>query len=388
MSAPLDEPLYLDFAASAPPAEEVVDAMLPWLHGQHANPHSDHWHGQRAARAVDHARDAIAALIDGDPEGVIFTSGATESNNLALKGVLGESRSRLWVSAIEHKSLLEPAKALAAEGLKCSTLAVDAQGRVSASDLAIQLASGESGPGLVAISHGNNEIGTVQELGPLASIAHEHGHLVHVDASQTAGCHCLSAFDDELDLVCISSHKLYGPAGIGALYVDPALLSQLRPLLHGGGQQRGARSGTVPLFLAVGFGVAAELARRNAAQHRQHLEKLASLFLSQMKAQAVEYGLLGDPIHRVPGHLSLRFPGISADELLGRLLPELSASSGSACASGELRASHALRALGLNETEAGEVVRISFGRTSLEQDAVNAVKALASAVRRIRGAHQ
>lgn len=388
LSAPVDEPLYLDFAASAPPADEVVDAMLPWLRGQHANPHSDHWHGQRAARAVDDARASIAALIDGDPEGVIFTSGATEANNLALKGVLGVSRSRLWVSAIEHKSLLEPARALAAEGLECSTLTVDAQGRISASDLAVQLASGESRPGMVAVGHGNNEIGTVQELGPLASIAHEHGHLVHVDASQTAGHDCLSAFDDELDLVCLSSHKLYGPAGIGALYVDPALLSQLRPLLHGGGQQRGARSGTVPPFLAVGFGVAAELARRKATQHRQHLEKLASLFLSQLKAQALECSLLGDPVRRLPGHLSLRFPGISADDLMGRLLPALSASSGAACASGELRASHALRALGLNETEASEVVRISFGRTSLEQDAANAVEAFVSAVRRIRETHQ
>lgn len=362
------EPLYVDFAASAPPAEEVIDAMLPWLKGKHANPHADHWHGQRAARAVDDAREAIAELVGGEPDGVIFTSGATEANNLAMKGLLGRHRPRVWLSEIEHKSLLEPVRSIARRGVEVNTLSVDALGRIVTSDLVTQLQGQNKTPGLVAVGHGNNEIGTIQDIVALAKIAHEHGHLVHVDASQTAGHWPLSAVDDELDMLCLSSHKMYGPAGIGALYIDPILMPQLRPLLHGGGQQRGVRSGTVATFLAVGFGVAAELARRTATQNRIHLKVLTDEFLARLSAYGLEYSLVGDPIDRLPGHISIKLPGVSADDVLGRLLPYLSASSGAACASGELRASHVLRAVGLDEIQASQVIRLSFGRTnSLEQ---------------------
>lgn len=377
------EPLYLDFAASAPPAEEVIDAMLPWLKGQHANPHADHWHGQRAAQAIDEAREAIATLIGGDPEGVIFTSGATEANNLALKGLLGPQRPRLWLSGIEHKSLLAPAHALERDGIEVTILDVDRQGRMLASALADQLAGDDHRPGLVAVGHGNNEIGTIQDIAALARTAHGKGYWLHVDASQTAGHSPLAVTDDEIDLLCLSSHKMYGPAGIGALYIDPSELSALRPLLHGGGQERGRRSGTVAPFLAVGFGKAAELARRRFDQHRHHLEGLAHSFLEVVDAQGLEYTLLGDPIERLPGHVSMYIPGVWADDVLGRLLPWLSASSGAACASGEQRASHVLRAVGLDETQASQVIRISFGRTTPASHALEAASQLLEAVRRI-----
>lgn len=382
MGAEAAEPLYLDYAASAPPAEEVVDAMLPWLRGQHANPHADHWHGLRAARAIEEAREAIAALVGGDPEGVIFTSGATEANNLALKGLAGPNRSRIWLSKLEHKSLLEPARTLADRGVVVTTLNVDTLGRIDASSLEAQLCE-LAMPGLVAVGHGNNEIGTVQDVTALARVAHEHGQLLHVDASQTAGHWPLSAIEDELDLVCLSSHKMYGPAGIGALYVDPPLLSQLRPMIEGGGQQQGARSGTVAPFLAVGFGAAARLAARTAAEYRQQLQSLAAAFLAQLDAQGLPYSVLGDPVNRIPGHLSLHIRGVAADDVLGRLLPHVSASSGAACASGELRASHALRALGLDEKEASQVVRLSFGRSSRLEDASEAATRLLDVIRRI-----
>lgn len=377
------EPIYLDFAASAPPAEEVVDAMLPWLRGQHANPHADHWHGQRAARAVEEAREAIAALIGGDPDGVIFTSGATEANNLALKGLLGSQRARLWLSGIEHKSLLEPARELKRTGIEVNMLGVDDHGRVLPSALADQLRGDDIRPGLVAVGHGNNEIGTIQDIAALARTAHECGHWLHVDASQTAGHSPLAVTDDEIDLLCLSSHKMYGPAGIGALYINPSELSELRPLLHGGGQERGMRSGTIAPFLAVGFGRAAELARRNIDQHRQRLEGLARFFLEVLDAQGLRYVLLGDPVKRLPGHVSMHIPGVWADDVLGRLLPWLSASSGAACASGEHRASHVLRAVGLNETQASQVVRITFGRTTQTGHALEAASQLLEAVRRI-----
>ena len=373
-------PLYLDFAASALPAEEVVDAMLPWLRNHHANPHADHWHGQRAARAIEEARESVALLIGGDSEGVIFTSGATEANNLALKGLLGTGRSRLWLSGIEHKSLLEPSRVLALEGVEVNMLDVDPQGRILASKLQDQLAYG-SKPGLVAVGHGNNEIGTLQDIAELAKIAHVHGHLLHVDASQTAGHYPLAATDDELDLICLSSHKMYGPAGIGALYVDPALLGALHPQLHGGGQERGIRSGTVAPFLAVGFGTAARLAHQDASEHRRHLDTLMRVFLDQLEVSGIQFSVLGHPTLRLPGHLSLQFPGISADDVLTRLLPSLSASTGAACQSGELRASHALRAVGLSEMQAGQVIRISFGRSSLLHEASEAAALLADAIR-------
>ncbi|WP_181713509.1 cysteine desulfurase family protein [Xanthomonas oryzae] len=372
----------MDYAASAPPAEEVVEAMLPWLRGQHANPHAEHWHGARASRAIDDAREAIAALVGGDPEGVIFTSGATEANNLALKGLAGPNRSRIWLSKLEHKSLLEPARALADQGVVVTTLNVDALGRVDALGLEAQLRVSAT-PGLVAIGHGNNEIGTVQDVAGLARVAHEHGHLLHVDASQTAGHLPLSAIEDELDLVCLSSHKMYGPAGIGALYVDPILLEQLRPMMHGGGQQQGIRSGTVAPFLAVGFGAAAALAQRVAVEHRLHLQALGATFLAQLNAQGLVYSLLGDPVDRIPGHVSLHIPGVAADDVLGRLLPHLSASSGAACASGELRASHVLRALGLDESQASQVLRFSFGRSSRLEEAGEAAVRLLEAIQRI-----
>lgn len=383
MGADSEEPLYLDYAASTPPAEEVVEAMLPWLRGQHANPHAAHWHGQRAARAIAGAREAIAALVGGDPEGVIFTSGATEANNLALRGLLGPKLSRIWLSAIEHKSLLEPARSLADHGVVETTLNVDRFGRIEATDLRRQLQEPDAKPGLIAVGHGNNEIGTIQDVAALAEVAHEHGQLLHIDASQTGGHWPLAASDDGLDLVCLSSHKMYGPAGIGALYVDSALLPQLRPLMQGGGQQQGIRSGTVAPFLAVGFGAAAVLAKRAMTDYRLHLQALAAAFLAQLDAQGIVYSLLGDPVNRIPGHLSLHLPGIAADDVLSRLLPHVSASSGAACASGELRASHALRALGLEELQASQVIRFSFGRCSRLEDVREAAMRLLEAIKRI-----
>lgn len=322
-------------------------------------------------------------MVGGDPEGVIFTSGATEANNLALKGLAGPDRSRIWLSKIEHKSLLEPARTLAAQGVVVTTLNVDALGRIDASGLEAELRESVATPGLVAVGHGNNEIGTVQDVAALAKVAHEHGHLLHVDASQTAAHWPLSAIEDELDLVCLSSHKMYGPAGIGALYVDPILLSQLRPMIEGGGQQQGTRSGTVAPFLAVGFGAAAHLAARSAAEHRLQLQSLAAAFLAQLDAQGLPYSVLGDPDNRIPGHVSLHIPGVAADDVLGRLLPHLSASSGAACASGDLRASHALRALGLDESQASQVVRFSFGRSSRLEDASEAAARLLDVIQRI-----
>ena len=385
LAAPAEEPLYLDFAASTPPADEVVEAMLPWLRHAHANPHAEHSHGRRAGEAIDAARDAVASLIGAEPEGIVFTSGATEANNLALKGLLSAAgpRARLWLADIEHKSLREPARYLGGLGVRVDRLPVTATGRIDPFDLLAALAGSAATPGLVAMAHGNNEIGTLQPLANLGDIAHAHGHLVHVDASQSAGRVTVAVGKMECDLLCLSSHKLYGPGGIGALYVAPALRALLTPQSHGGGQEGGLRSGTVAPFLAVGFGTAAQLAQRRLAEEGAHLQIVARSFVGALTAHDVDFDWVGEPEQRLPGHVSLRFPGRDADDLLAVLAPVVSASTGSACAAGELRASPVLRALGLDERAAGEVVRFTFGRTTRTQDAQRAAAQVAAALRRV-----
>jgi cysteine desulfurase len=375
----------LDYAASTPPADEVVDAMLPWLRYAHANPHSEHWHGHRAGQAVDTAREAIADLIGGQVEGVVFTSGATEANNLALKGLLSATglRRRLWLADIEHKSLREPARFLASVGVVVTPLAVQGTGLLDEAAFIAALEGSRNTPGLIAIAHGNNEIGTLQPVAEFAERAHAYGHVLHVDASQSAGRVALDVETLGCDLLCLSSHKLYGPGGIGALYVTPDLRGDLQPLLHGGGQEGGLRSGTVAPFLAVGLGTAARLAQQRLAQDQTNQTQLAATFVEALKEQRISYELIGHPEQRLPGHVSLRFPGVDAEDLIAVLAPSISVSTGAACSAGELRASHVLRALGLNERAAGEVVRFTFGRSSRLDDALRAAGHVAAAVRRV-----
>jgi len=384
LSASVEAPIYLDFAASTPPADEVVEAMLPWLRHAHANPHADHWHGHRANQALEEAREAVAMLIGSAPETIVFTSGATEANNLALKGMLTPQGacSRLWLTDIEHKSLREPAQFLRGRGIEVERIAVSSTGTLSPTALAEALSRHGRANGLVAVTHGNNEIGTLQPVAALSEVVHAYGHWLHVDASQSAGRIPLDVETLGCQLLCVSSHKLYGPGGIGALYVDPELRERLQPQMHGGGQEGGLRSGTVAPFLAVGFGTAARLARRRLAEDAAHLWRLTGAFIGVLNAHGVRYNWVGEPEQRLPGHVSLRFPGLDAEDMLAVLAPALSASTGSACAAGELRASSALRALGLDERMAGEVIRFTFGR-STPRDAVQcaAVQVVAATVR-------
>lgn len=375
----------MDYAASTPPADEVVDAMLPWLRYAHANPYSENWHGRRAGEAVEDAREAIANMIGGQPEGVVFVSGATEANNLALKGLLSATgkRKRLWLADIEHKSLREPAHFLASAGVVVTSLAVQRTGLIDEMAFVTGLEGSLNTPGLIAVAHGNNEIGTLQPVAAIAELAHSYGHLLHVDASQSAGRVSLDVEALGIDLLCLSSHKFYGPGGIGALYVTPDLRVDLKPLLHGGGQEGGLRSGTVPPFLAVGFGAAARLAQRRIDQDQTNQLQLAATFIEVLKEQGISHDLIGHPEQRLPGHVSLRFPGVDAEDLIAVLAPTISASTGAACSSGELRASHVLRAVGLSERDAGEVIRFTFGRSSHPDDARRAAGHVAAAARRV-----
>jgi cysteine desulfurase len=384
LAAPAEKPLYLDHPATTPPAEEVIEAMLPWLRTAHANPHADNLHGQRAAAALEQARSEVASLIGADPSEIVFTSGATEANNLALRGFWPRSGAKgvLAVSAIEHKSVLETARDVASGGVSVCMLPADPSGRV-APEAIDPLRSHTAATILVSCAHANNELGTVQDLARLAAAVQNIGGRFHVDASQSAGKIPMDASALGLDLVSVSSHKLYGPAGIGALFVAADLRGRMRPLLTGGGQEGGLRSGTVPVFLAVGFGRAAALAVARQDNDARHLRLVAAAFLAQLHDAGVEHRVL-TPADGLPGLISLAMPGVEAADLLDRLAPELSASTGSACAAGELRASHVLRAIGLEEAQARQVLRLGFGRTNTAQQARDVARLLATTVKRMR----
>ncbi len=355
--------------------------MLPWLRDQHANPHSDHLHGRLAANAIEQARHSVAQLIGASPDEIFFTSGATEASNLALQGYLrthGDAGA-LILSAIEHPCVREVALVLGELGTQIQEVGVDHQGRIA--PLAISQAVIASGRtrSLVSVIHANNEIGTIQTIAPLAAAAHENGALIHVDVSQSLGWVDIDV-GAGIDLATLSSHKIGGPAGIGALFVADGLKGELTPLVHGGGQQGGLRPGTIPVFLAVGFGVACDLVFAERAQRALAAENAATAFLRALTDSGAIFEILGSTQNRLPGLRSLRFAGIEARDLLDRLQTNVSASASSACASGDFKASHVLRAIGLSEADAMQVVRFGFGGTTSVQDAELAARYVSEAL--------
>jgi cysteine desulfurase len=337
--------IYLDYQATTPLAPEAREAMLPWLGGPgtagFANPHSPHRPGRAAAAAVEVARDQVAALLP--PGGrVVFTSGATEAINLAMTG---SGASRFAVSAIEHAAVLDTAQAL---DPAVQILPVDGEGLV---DPQVEWAKGT---GLVAVMQVNNEIGTVQPVEALAERAHEAGALFLCDAVQGAG---KLAPPGNADMIAISAHKLYGPKGIGALWVRDGL--ELKPLIHGGGQEQGLRSGTLSPALCAGFGAAAALAKERMDADAAMVEGL----WQQARDKLSRWTLNGSATRRWHGNLNVRLEGLDVARLMSDLR-DLAFSAGSACASGSGRPSHVLRALGLSDKAAKASIRLGFGRYS------------------------
>ena len=341
--------IYLDYQATTPLAPEAREAMLRWLAGPEApgfaNPHSPHRPGRAAAAAIEVAREQVAALL---PAGgrVIFTSGATEALNWAI---FGSGAKRLAVSAIEHAAVLDTAAAAAAE---LTLLPVDREGVVAAE------APLPAGIELVAIMQVNNEIGTIQPVSELAERAHAAGALFLCDAVQGVG---RLAAPDGADMIAISAHKLHGPKGIGALWVRDGI--ELAPLLHGGGQEQGLRSGTLSPALSAGFGAAAALALACRQSDGQHVDKL----WTSLREALPEWTLNGSDEARWKGNLNLRRDGLDVARLMSDCR-ELAFSAGSACASGSGRPSHVLRALGLGDAQAKSSIRLGFGRyTTLDE---------------------
>jgi cysteine desulfurase len=393
MSRP-NRPIYLDNHATTPVDPRVLAAMRPWWEQNFANPGSvEHAMGRAAEAAVEEARGHLAALIGAEPSEILFTSGATESNNLAIKGAArfakagwsgsaagqGTDRRRVVTLATEHKCVLESVRDLGAEGFEPVVLPVLPSGLL---DLGLLEATLAGAPTLlVSVMAVNNEIGVIQDLEAIGAIAKKHGALFHTDAAQGCGRIALDVATIRADLLSISGHKIYGPKGIGALYVRRRPRVRLAPLFSGGGQERGLRSGTLPAPLIVGLGEAARIAAQEAALDAGRIAGQRDRFLAALSAEVPGLAVNADRERRVGGNLSLAFPGGVTAQHLMEAAPEVCVSTGSACSSAEVEPSHVLRALGIPEARARATLRIGIGRFTSPAEVDLAAAALGAAWR-------
>ena len=375
--------LYFDHAATTPCDPRVRDTLMNALTHTNANPHSTTYKaGHAAAKMVEQARTDVATLIGADPREIIFTSGATESNNLAIKGAvrhlvhMGSTRRRVITIATEHKCVLQSVLDLKAEGFEPVILPVEPDGRLSPETLTHAL---KTPTALVSIAAANHETGVLQDLNLLGTLIKESGALFHSDLAQAAGKIPINAHGLKLSLASLSSHKLYGPKGVGALFIRRTPRVRIQPLFSGGGQERGLRSGTLPGFLLAGFGQACHIAQQEHQRDFQHLTQLQSIFLHTLDSKLPGCSVNAASTPRLPGIISLRLPeGIKALDVIA-LLPTLEISLGSACSSALLEPSYVLRAIGLSISEAERSLRLSPGRFTTKTEAENAADELAHA---------
>jgi cysteine desulfurase len=377
-----NRPVYLDNQATTRCDPRVVAAMLPYFTEEYGNPHSsEHVMGQTAEKAVEDARAHIAALLGADPREIVLTSGATESNNIAIKGAarfaksMGHPRRRIITVATEHKCVLESVADLAHEGFEPMFLPVGADGLLDPNELRAALAEPTL---LVSAMAVNNEIGTIQDIFTHAAIAKEAGALFHSDLAQAVGKIPLDVAGWKVDLASVSGHKLYGPKGVGALFVRRRPRVRISPLFSGGGQERGLRSGTLPTPLIVGLGEACRLAAIEMADETVRIAALRALLLDRLRAAIPGIAVNGSWEARIAGNLNLTFPGATAAELMTRAR-DLCVSTGSACSSAEVEPSYVLRAIGLSDDAASRTLRLGIGRFTSAADIEYAVAALVAA---------
>ena len=385
--------IYLDHQATTPTHPDVLATMRPWLTEAFGNPHSsDHVLGWKSSQAVDKAAEQVARLIGADADDITFTSGATESNNMALLGLarraVGGKRRRVLVSAIEHKSVLAVGRVLEEQlGFAVEHIPVDREGFVDMKALLDALDEEVLAVSIMAV---NNEIGTVQNVERIAEIVRAYGAVFHCDAAQASLAMPIDAFAGLADMVSLSAHKMYGPKGIGALYLSRAVQPRIEPLIYGGGQQHGLRSGTTPVPLCVGMGAAAEmLCTGGIVEKRSELALRRDAFVEKLHrlpwAIAVN-GPSGPARH--PGNANIRFTGFSAHDILGALQPHLAASTGSACTSGTPEPSHVLKAIGLSGDEAESSIRFSLGFDTSDEDVEAAVELIEAALEKLSAVEQ
>lgn len=375
--------IYLDYAASTPCDPSVVESMMPFLLHEFANPSSPHRAGSRARHAVERARELLGEALDCDAREIVFTAGATESNNLALLGAASANcspRRRIVTTRIEHKSVLGPCHMLAKAGYEVAYCPVWSDGLIDLSALAELL---DDKTFLVSVQAGNNEIGTLQPMFEIAQLAHKAGAILHCDAAQVFGKVDLDVASSFIDLLSISSHKCYGPKGAGALYVRDGSRGSIAPIAAGGGQERGLRPGTQNVAAIVGFGEAGRLANQRMEQDARRTSRLRDHFESIVLERAPGSRVNGAARRRLPGLSSITFPGLDAEQLMANA-PHLALSSSSACNAGAPEPSHVLRAIGLDARDAYATIRVGFGRFSTTEEAVGAAECLASVAQAMR----
>lgn len=377
-------PIYMDYQATTPLDPRALEAMLPYFTNKFGNPHSrSHSFGWEAEEAVEIARSKVARLINADPKEIIFTSGATESNNLAIKGIArfyGSQKKHIITVVSEHKCVLDACRHLEEEGFKVTYLPIQQSGLIDLQSLKNAICEQTM---LVSVMAVNNETGIIQPLKEIGKICREHGIFFHSDIAQGYGKIPIDVHENNIDLASISGHKIYGPKGIGALYVRKKPRVRLVPLINGGGQERGMRSGTLATPLIVGLGAAAEIALAEMEKDTRHVEELFNRFYANITKEIPEVYLNGDLHNRYKGNLNLSFAYVEGESLI-LAIKDLAVSSGSACTSSSLEPSYVLRAMGVDEELAHTSIRFGIGRFTTLAEIDYAVKLIASKINHLR----
>ena len=374
-------PIYLDHNASTPLLPEVLEAMLPYLGEHFGNPSSPHIYGRLMHQAVERAREQVAALIDCAPGEIFFTSGGTEANNLAIRGVAAANHGRRQIvtSVIEHPATSGPCNFLEKQGYRIDRVPVDETGRVDVQS--IREATGRETL-LITVIHANSETGTLQAIREISKIAHASGALVHTDAAQSLGKVAVSVKCEEVDLLSVAGHKLYAPQGVGALYVRSG--TAIDPVIIGAGHEQGLRPGTENVASIVGLGKACVVARRDLAEESARIKGLRDHLWGRLTDQISGLALNGHPVNRLPNTLNVRFPGVSGNTLLDACTA-IAASTGSACHEAGSAASAVILAMGVCEEEARGSVRLTLGRSNSRDDIDRAADELIQAWRHLLG---
>ena len=376
--------IYADYQSTTPVDPRVQERMAPFWNRSFGNPHSsDHAVGWQAAAAVVAAASSVAALLGADADEIIFTSGATEANNLALFGLARRAPhgcNRILVSAVEHKCVLAASRALAArDGFTIETIPVYQDGTIDLSALESTL---DESVLLVSVMAVNNEVGTIQNVPRISAILSSYNIPLHCDAAQAPCAMNVGRLAEHAEVISLSAHKMYGPQGIGALCIRRELQDRVEPIIHGGGQQNGLRSGTLPLPLCVGMGAAADIvAGDDAVKERVRIARQRDRFIRLLENGGARVIVNGPvPANRHPGNANLRFDGYDAHDVLGALQPQLAASTGAACASGIPEPSHVLHAIGLATEESDASIRFSFGRFTTDSEIDTAARLVLQAL--------
>ncbi len=379
---PVRRPIYLDYNATTPLAPEVVAAMRPFLEEHFGNPSSGHSFGTLTRAAVEKARTQVAGLLNAHPNEIIFTSGGTESNNYAIRGVALARASQgrhIITSRIEHPAVTEVCRQLEAEGFQITWLPVDGNGSVRLAELAGAIRPDTV---LITLMHANNEVGTIQPIREAADIARGRGITVHTDAAQSVGKIPTDVNELGVDLLTVAGHKLYAPKGVGALYVREGVL--LHPLMRGAGQERGRRPGTENVLEIVGLGEACEVARRRLDDNMAQMRACRDELERSLQRSTADVRVNGHPEQRLPNTLSISIRNVNADELIASIESHVAASAGAACHSGQVRISHVLEAMSVPAEWARGTMRLSTGRNTTLEEIRAAAAAIAQAVDRLR----